>query len=190
MPVGDAEIQARLPSQQTSVLAAEKFRKSYRKRAVVDNVSLDIHGTKCGTPGGLAPMARVRPRCFIWRRIGAASRRAKFSWTKTSHGCRCTCERATGHKLSATGGVGISKADRRRKYSARASERCRSARPSASTDSKCYSANSTSRTCVTPRRISLSGGERRRTEIAQVPGDRARDSFCWTSRSPESIRLR
>jgi lipopolysaccharide export system ATP-binding protein len=42
-PVGDAELQATLPTQQTSVLAAESLRKSYRKRVVVDNVSLDIH---------------------------------------------------------------------------------------------------------------------------------------------------
>src|SRR5713226_9590266 len=42
-PTGNAEPQAPLPLQQTSVLAAEGLRKSYRKRTVVDNVSLDIH---------------------------------------------------------------------------------------------------------------------------------------------------
>src|SRR5216684_4838349 len=41
-PIGAAESQTELPLQQTSVLAAEGLRKSYRKRTVVDNVSLDI----------------------------------------------------------------------------------------------------------------------------------------------------
>ena len=41
--VGDAEPQARLPLQKTSVLSAEGLRKAYRKRVVVNNVSLDIH---------------------------------------------------------------------------------------------------------------------------------------------------
>src|SRR6185437_5339447 len=45
-PTGDADAQAPLPLQQTSVLAVEGLRKSYRKRAVVDNVSLDIHQTE------------------------------------------------------------------------------------------------------------------------------------------------
>src|SRR6185436_6254336 len=42
-PTGNAEPQASLPLQQTSVLSVEGLRKSYRKRAVVDNVSLGIH---------------------------------------------------------------------------------------------------------------------------------------------------
>jgi len=41
--IGEARSQAELPLQQTSILAAEGLRKSYRKRTVVDNVSLDIH---------------------------------------------------------------------------------------------------------------------------------------------------
>jgi len=41
-PTSDAEPQTTLPSQQTSILAVESVRKSYRKRTVVDNVSLDI----------------------------------------------------------------------------------------------------------------------------------------------------
>jgi len=45
-PTGDAEPQTPLPLQQTSVLAAEGLRKSYRKRTVVNNVSLDIHQTE------------------------------------------------------------------------------------------------------------------------------------------------
>ncbi|MFY9571507.1 MAG: ATP-binding cassette domain-containing protein, partial [Blastocatellia bacterium] len=42
-PTSDAEPQAPLPLQLTSVLAVESLRKSYRKRAVVDNLSLNIH---------------------------------------------------------------------------------------------------------------------------------------------------
>src|SRR5712691_11237925 len=45
-PTGDAEPQAPLPLQQISVLAVDGLRKSYRKRTVVDNVSLDIHQTE------------------------------------------------------------------------------------------------------------------------------------------------
>ena len=45
-PTGDAEPQTPLPLQQTSVLAVEGLRKSYRKRNVVDNVSLNIHQTE------------------------------------------------------------------------------------------------------------------------------------------------
>jgi lipopolysaccharide export system ATP-binding protein len=45
-PTSEAEPQAPLPLQQTSVLAVDGLRKSYRKRKVVDNVSLDIHQTE------------------------------------------------------------------------------------------------------------------------------------------------
>jgi len=41
--IAEARSQSELPLQQTSILAAEGLRKSYRKRTVVDNVSLDIH---------------------------------------------------------------------------------------------------------------------------------------------------
>src|SRR5262245_14028099 len=41
-PTGDAEAQAPITLQQTSVLAVEGLRKSYRKRRVVDNVTLVI----------------------------------------------------------------------------------------------------------------------------------------------------
>src|SRR5215813_12868737 len=40
---GDAEPQSKIPLQQISVLSVESLQKSYRKRRVVDNVSLDIH---------------------------------------------------------------------------------------------------------------------------------------------------
>ena len=45
-PTSEAEPQRPVPLQQTSVLAVEGLRKSYRKRTVVDNVSLDIHQTE------------------------------------------------------------------------------------------------------------------------------------------------
>src|ERR1043165_10055438 len=45
-PSGEADTQSSIPLQQTSVLAIEGLRKSYRKRVVVNNVSLDIHQTE------------------------------------------------------------------------------------------------------------------------------------------------
>ena len=41
--IGEARSQTELLLEQTSILAAEGLRKAYRKRTVVDNVSLDIH---------------------------------------------------------------------------------------------------------------------------------------------------
>jgi len=42
----DSEPTSKIPLQQISVLSVESLRKSYRKRRVVDNVSLDIHQTE------------------------------------------------------------------------------------------------------------------------------------------------
>src|SRR5215471_16984612 len=45
-PAGEAEPQSNIPLQQISVLSVESLRKSYRKRRVVDNVSLSIQQTE------------------------------------------------------------------------------------------------------------------------------------------------
>ena len=83
------------PIEQVSVLGVEGLRKAYRKRTVVDNVSLDIHQTEI--VGLLGPNGAGKTTVF-YMIVGLERPDAGqiISIRKTFRGSRCTCARADG----------------------------------------------------------------------------------------------
>ena len=146
------------------MLSVEGLQKSYRKRAVVNGVSLNIHQREI--VGLLGPNGAGKTTVF-YMIVGLerSDRGRFFSIQKRFPGCRCISGRGT-DKLSAAGAVGLSQADGRREHTVGAPKpldhEARARAPA-----RTIIGRARHRIRAAHKRLPASGGERRRTEIAR-----------------------
>ncbi len=150
-----------------AALAASDLVKTYGRRRVVDGVSLHVEpGEVVGLLG--ANGAGKTTTFYMIIGLERAERRAHHAGGPRHHEAADVPARAPRRRLPAAGAVGLPAHDGRREHPRRAGDDGPQARRAPQASGRAARRSSASSTCATRARDALSGGERRRTEIARA----------------------